>query len=123
MRWKMLPKRVALFGAAATALSISASFGTEAYCDRTFRRNEYVWMNVVVPTLFTGVPLAFIGTILWARQLEAATRIAAALVLFFMCLLIYFSQPNIHGAGGLLLLIFVAALPLGVVLLIMGFRQ
>src|SRR5690349_2310207 len=58
---------------------------------------------VVLPLLVVGIPTGFIGTVWWARQLKPATRIATALVLLFLCVLIFFPQPNIHGAGGLLI--------------------
>jgi hypothetical protein len=118
---KRLPKILALVGAGATSLSILAAFLVEAYSLHTFFRYDYVLMAyVVLPLLVLGIPMAFIGTVWWARQLEPATRIAIALVLFFLCVLIFFSQPNIHGAGGLLLLFLFPAVLLGAILLGMG---
>jgi len=98
------------------------SFLIDSYSLHTFFRYDYVLMQcVVLPLLLVGMPMAFVGTVWWARQLKPATRIATALVLLLICVLIFFSQPNIHGAGGLLLLFLFPALLLGLTLLVMGF--
>jgi hypothetical protein len=121
MRRKRLPKILALSGGIATGVSVLAAFLIEAYSLHTFFRYDYVWMEyVVLPLLVVGIPVGFIGTVWWARQLKPATNTATALVLFFICLLIFWGRPNIHGAGGLLLLVLFPALLLGAILLEKG---
>src|ERR1700677_1907428 len=102
---KTLPKRLALAGTAAAAMSVAAAFVVETYSNRAFFRYDYVVVEyIVIPLLMVSVPAAFIGTVWWARQLQAAKSVRIALFLFSMCVLAYLGHPNIRGAGGLLLL-------------------
>lgn len=115
---KTLPKRLTLGGAVATSLSL----GTAIVLEQTnFGYDDVLMGYVVIPLLFVGAPMGFVGAIWWARQLKPSTCIATALVLFFICALIFFGKPNIHGdAGGLLLLVLFPALLLGAILLEKG---
>jgi len=115
---RRLPKLLALGGAVATSLSVLATFVVDAY---SFRYDYVLMEYVVLPLLLVGATMAFVGTVWWAGQLTPATRIASALVLLFICALIFFSRPYIHGAGGLLLLFLFPALLLGFFLLVMSF--
>ena len=114
-RW---PTITAVVGLITTVVCLFADAITER---RMFSRYDYAVIGyVVLPGLFLGLILAFVGTVALAPRLEKATRIAIAFAVFFICLLTATAplNTNIHGFGALLAFVVIAAV--GIVLLVMA---
>ncbi|HEY4363278.1 MAG TPA: hypothetical protein VGN17_20085 [Bryobacteraceae bacterium] len=117
---KTLPKYLAIGGIAATSVSVGTALLIEHYEVPTGFRYDWLTPYIAILGLFSALA-AFAGTVWWARNFEAATRIAISIAIFFVIAMASFWNPNVHGDAFVVVVpVLLLTAVLGVILFIMG---
>lgn len=119
-----LPRTLTLVGIACVVLGFVAVFAEEWLSFGSTMTWWFRYVSDVTGVLFfvyiLGMPITFVGAILWARQLEPRTRFSVALALLVGGFAILLSPLNIHGWTALLLPVMIISWTLSVVLGLWG---